>query len=220
MKRTIARKWNQRFPAILACWLVLVLCLTLSPPTRALEEGKPCPPESTNMVIEYGDLVLCSIDVPGDTDVFCFDGSDDETVAVNASRQGGTGMPCIELFAPDGASIGWTCSIHDARIDATLDQTGPHTILMWESQNDEIVDYALALQCVGRPCVIVPIPDVSGCVKLKGSPLPNRKVILKQRGEEKKTTTTDVKGCYEFEEGTLIPGKKFKVSIKGPRVSQ
>ena len=60
------------------------------------------------------------------------------------------------------------------------------------------------------------VPDVSGCIELKGAPLANRKVILKQKREDKQTTTTDASGHYEFQ--NVVSGKKFSVIIKGPVV--
>ncbi len=58
------------------------------------------------------------------------------------------------------------------------------------------------------------VPDVSGCIDLSGSPLVNRKVILKQPGEEKKIARTDNGGCYGFFD--LVLGKTVTVQINGP----
>ncbi len=60
------------------------------------------------------------------------------------------------------------------------------------------------------------VPDVSGYIKLKSSPLANRRVILKQKGEPNQTTKTDANGYYEFQ--NVVSGKRFKVIIKGPVV--
>lgn len=62
---------------------------------------------------------------------------------------------------------------------------------------------------------LLPIPDVSGCIKLNGFPLENSKVILKKRGRGKKQiTTTNANGCYEFP--TVVSRKGFKVIINVP----
>lgn len=58
--------------------------------------------------------------------------------------------------------------------------------------------------------------DVSGCIKLKGNPVINKKVLLKQKLETKKTTLTNSTGCYSF--NSVVTGKTFKVIIKGPVV--
>ncbi|MHC4489590.1 MAG: hypothetical protein ACYSW7_10520 [Planctomycetota bacterium] len=152
MKYNIVLRWAQQFPAIPVWLLGLVLSLGLPAMAGAIEEGIPCPPEPTNMDIEYGDLVTCSIDVIGDTDVFRFLADGGEKVVVQASKQGGTGTPCIELFDPEGTPIGSDCSSFGARID-----TGPplapgwHTILVTEQLNNDTVDYALALERIVPP---------------------------------------------------------------------
>jgi hypothetical protein len=58
-----------------------------------------------------------------------------------------------------------------------------------------------------------PGSGVFGCIELNGSPLVNKGVILRQKGEPRQTTTTDADGCYEF--GNVAPGKRFRVIIRG-----
>ena len=208
-------KRTKRLFAILAWLLGLTLCLTAPVPGRAEEEGTPCSREPTDMYIWYGDLIICSIETIGDSDLYRFDGNPEVVIAVQASRQNGPGTPCIELFDPDGLPVSSkVCSIFGAEIQATLDKTGVHTILASEDLNDGTVQYALGLQCIGD-CVPVPIPDVCGWAKHKGAPLPDRPVLLKQRGEDRQKTRTDANGYYEFE--SIAPGKKYKVIIKGIR---
>ena len=90
-----------------------------------------------------------AIDPVGDMDLFFFQGSNGDTVAIQATRQSG-GTPCVELFDPDGVQIDKVCTIlSSARIDATLDQTGTHSILVTEYGNDATMDYALSYQCIG-----------------------------------------------------------------------
>jgi len=71
------------------------------------------------------------------------------------------------------------------------------------------------VRCVrgGQP----PVVDVTGCIDLGGSPLVNKKVILKQTGEVNQTTTTDSGGCYVFL--NAISGKAFSVQVNGPVLS-
>lgn len=102
------------------------------------------------------------------------------------------------------------------KLTRTLEQTGPYTVLVNESGNNQTVDYALTVQCTSGDCTVVPIPDVSGCIDLKGSPLTGRQVDLVQANEPTKTTTTDTTGCYEF--ATVKSGKSFRVIIRGPTV--
>ena len=77
--------------------------------------GYQCSPEPTDDLIKYGDTVTCTINPIGDTDKFRFQGSNGDTVAVQAARQSG-GNPCIQLFDPDGMIIGGTCGGSTARM--------------------------------------------------------------------------------------------------------
>jgi flagellar hook protein FlgE len=56
-------------------------------------------------------------------------------------------------------------------------------------------------------------PGISGCIDLKGYSLANSTVILKQKGEHKQMTKTDVDGCYEFKQ--TAPNKSFTIIITG-----
>jgi hypothetical protein len=99
-------------------------------------------------------------------------------------------------------------------IAATLNQTGTYAVLASEHMNDGTMAYALALQCLAGSCVVAPTPDISGCIDLRGSPLANRPVLLRQSYVPAKRTTTDVNGCYAFE--NIVSGKSFSVTIQGP----
>lgn len=57
-------------------------------------------------------------------------------------------------------------------------------------------------------------PTVSGCLKVKGMPLDNTKVILWQWLKRPQVTRTDENGCFEFEK--VAPGKNFWLTIGGP----
>jgi hypothetical protein len=136
-------------PAVFASWLALLLYLGLLTLAEAVVEPViPCLPE-TDMVINYEDLVDCSIDFNGDSDLFRFAGQDGETVLIQVSELVGTGDACIDLFRPDGSSKASSCAAN--RIDTTLDQTGTHTIVVSENSNDETVSYRLALMRLVPP---------------------------------------------------------------------
>ena len=118
------------------------------------------PPSASATPINPGGVLSDTIDPVGDMDLFFFQGSNGDTVAVQAARQSG-GNPCIQLFDPDGMMIGGTCGGSTARIDASLDQTGIHSILVFEWSNDTTMDYGLSYQCIGVcPRVCSPFVDV------------------------------------------------------------
>ena len=110
----------------------------------------PCSPEITDDLIKYGDIVTCTIGTIGDIDKFRFSGSDGDTVVVQATRQS-SGIPCIKLFGPDGSLIASKCGGTAAKINVTLNQTGTHSILVSEYNNDEVMDFALVLERIILP---------------------------------------------------------------------
>ncbi len=122
--------------------------------------GIVCDPEPTDMQVEYGDVVSCSLGTSGDTDIFRFSGAAGEAVTVLLSRTSG-GTPCLDLFGPTGDPIDSACGA-DARIDATLTETGSHTMLISESGGSSTADYALALERVAPPSAGA-TPICNGC---------------------------------------------------------
>jgi hypothetical protein len=316
MKNEMTTKGNgtRRFPATLAWWLVLPLCLAFPSIGKAAENVITCQ-TNQNTFIEYGDIVNCSIERIGDTDVIQFHGNMGDTIVAAIRRQGGLGFPIFQLFDPDGTLIvnfttftevklpktgKYSLVVFDSGNDQTVDysltverisppsptarqikynqtvndniiatgididpfffdaqkagdsitvsisklsgegfpifqlfapdgtlivnfttftqvklnQAGQHTILVFDSGNDQAVNYALHLQCFQGTCSTVAIPAISGCIKLKGSPLTNRPVDLLQPGEPTQTTNTDVRGCYKFQ--NIVAGKSFNVRVRGP----
>lgn len=57
---------------------------------------------------------------------------------------------------------------------------------------------------------------VYGCINLKGTPVVNSQVSLKQTAETTKTTSTDNNGCFNF--SSIVSGKTFTLQISGPTV--
>ena len=169
-------------------------------------------PSPTARQMQYGQTLNDGISPVVDIDPFFFAGTAGDTVSLSVSKLNGTGNPLVQLFAPDGTNIGQGLN----PFQVVLQQTGPHSILVTEFVNDNTVDYALTLQCISGACLVTPIPDVSGCLDLQGSPLAGRKVDLLQNNETTQTTKTDARGCYTFE--NTASGKTFQVIIRGPVV--
>ncbi len=61
-----------------------------------------------------------------------------------------------------------------------------------------------------------PSPDVAGCIQMKSALLKKAKVSVRQHGKADQVTSTDNKGCYQFDK--VVPGKPFQVIINGPLV--
>ncbi len=180
----------------------------------ALIVERVAPPSPTARETQYGKTLNDSITPLVDFDPIFFEASAGDTVTVQIFKRSGVGTPTFVGHAPDGAVIGVADGF--GRLTRTLDQTGPYTILVNESGNNQTVDYALIVQCTSGDCIIVPIPAIAGCIYLKGSPLQGRRVDLIQPNEIIKSTTTDVRGCYEFAKAKS--GKSFQVKIFGPSV--
>jgi hypothetical protein len=174
------------------------------------------PHSFTAQLIEYAETLQDEINPKGDVDLFYFEGTTSDTIVVEGTWQSGSMRPCIEMVAPDNTRLKACENSFTNRIDTTLDYTGTYRILVTDVFGTGTGEYALDLQCLAGPCVPFTAPDIAGCIKLKGAPLAGKKVILKQRGEDNQYTSTDAKGCYEFE--SAASGKKFKVIIKGPQV--
>ena len=151
---------------ITACFLGIIFAF--SSLAGAEKEGVPCSEEPTDDPIAYGDLITCEILPVGGTDIFRFWGNAGHIVVVKVTRRGG-GQPCVGLYDPYANPIDSVCGNSAATVNATLDQTGQYTVLVNEWKNDNTLPYTDSYQCVGQ-CPSPPIPDVSGCIKLKGSP--------------------------------------------------
>ena len=76
----------------------------------ALALERIMPPSASATPINPGQMLPDAIDPVGDMDLFFFQGSNGDTVAVQATRQGG-GTPCVELFDPDGVQIDKVCTM-------------------------------------------------------------------------------------------------------------
>jgi hypothetical protein len=72
---------RQKLVASIVCALVLLLFVRVG--TAEVEPLISCSSEPTTMSITYGNIVACSLEVVGDSDVFRFAGNAGETIAIN-----------------------------------------------------------------------------------------------------------------------------------------
>jgi hypothetical protein len=108
------------------------------------------------MVINYGDLVTCSINSVGDSDIYRFSVTAGDTIVLQGTWRSGSMRPCIELVAPDNSRLEACANSFSNRIDTTLNQTGTYTILFTDVFSTGTGKYSLDLQCLAGACVIVP----------------------------------------------------------------
>jgi hypothetical protein len=111
--------------------IILMFTMICSQSAHAADESIPCGSEPTNMAIDYGDVIGCTIDPVGDTDIYHFNGTTDELITILVSRDGNDNfLPCVELTAPDNSTtVECNPSINN-RIDTVLDQTGTFSLLV------------------------------------------------------------------------------------------
>jgi hypothetical protein len=103
------------------------------------------------MSISYGQLITCSLELAGDTDLFRFSGNAGEAVLIQITFQSGSLRPCIELIAPDNSKIIACANAFSNRIDTTLNQSGNYTILVDVLIAGSTGNYSLALERLIAP---------------------------------------------------------------------
>ena len=115
---------------------------------HAFEQSIQCDAEPTDMVVEYGTIVSCSVETSGDTDSYQFNGQSGDVLVIQATLDDGTMRPCIELIAPDNSRIeACDISLYN-RIDTVLDQTGIYSIIVSDRFGSGTGDYMVGLDRV------------------------------------------------------------------------
>jgi hypothetical protein len=131
-------------------WSLSILGVLFFPDPIGAEMPVPCEAEPTDMTLPFGALITCQIDVLGDTDVFRFQGTAGEVVAVQAAMPG-VGESSLELFDPDGILVDSATGLTTARVRVTLPKTGSHAVVIKEASDDETDAYTLALERIAPP---------------------------------------------------------------------
>ena len=123
----------------------------------AKADAAPCSPEPTDMSVAYSALFSCDISPATDVDYYRFSGVAGDRAIVEAAFVSGTLFaPRIQLFAPDGTSIGLITS--PPRIDVILPQTGTYTATVFNHYvtNATPGEYTFVVSCAGGSCVPTP----------------------------------------------------------------
>ena len=118
-------------------------------PSRAADESIPCTAEPTNMAITYGDVVACSLSSGVDSDSFTFNGTVGQKIILQVTNPAAYLVtPCIELYAPRGVRVAYSCGGFSARIGGPvfeLDESGVWRIIVTDNGFDNTGPYLLAL---------------------------------------------------------------------------
>jgi len=180
--------------------------------TLALQRAVPPSPSATQ--ITYGNNLPGQINPYGDLVPYFFTASVGDVVDVAVVS--GSNYPCIVLYAPDAQTTWGACGLGDRNEIRTnpLTLAGNYTILVYDYHPSGVLSYNLDLECLGGPCVVIPIPDVSGYATFQGAPLVRAGVSLTQPGAPSpQLTRTDNNGYYQFLH--IIAGQTYNVLIHG-----
>jgi len=102
------------------------------------------------MAIEYGQLIECEIDPPGDVDTFTFSGVAGDQIAIMLHGKSLDSGPCAALFDPNDAVIfPEQCTsfpdTHFVMIRTALRTSGTYRIVVNEHANNEVNRYLMAV---------------------------------------------------------------------------
>jgi hypothetical protein len=121
--------------------------------TLVLDRTLPSPSNARS--IEPGETLSDRIDPVGDLDLFAFDGVAGSTVAVTATRTGGSRYfePCVYVIGPD-TSFWYDCrfDVNTHTVQVTLPLTGTYVVAVDDYVSNNPGDYTLTLGCLGGPC--------------------------------------------------------------------
>lgn len=126
--------------------LLATLTVTWAPSAYAQPEGMRCADEPTDMLVEYGNVIACSID-PADSDLYRLPGLGGEIVDLSLVYGGeGAGRTCVTLYT-DGTKIAEHCpfNAYSSRMNVQLPFAGTYTLEV-RSSNSSGYTYALAIE--------------------------------------------------------------------------
>ena len=123
-------------------------------PAAAEDETQAC--NANGQAVAYGNVLgNCTIEAPGDLDIFTFVAAAGEISTVIATETGGTSFTavCLEVRAPDNSLIaGPTCGNSTVRFEiGPLPLPGVYQIIATEGGNDGAIGFNLSLERMSPP---------------------------------------------------------------------
>ena len=146
---------HERMRPLLALGSLVVFLLVVTAAPAAAVVVRACDAEpTTNMTVQYGDLITCAIATTGDVDSFRFAGRPGDHVLILALPTGGdSGAPCVVVTDPQSNEVGSDCASSGSTVELFLTKTGNYTITVNENANSEVIDYSLLVAAhPQRPC--------------------------------------------------------------------
>jgi uncharacterized repeat protein (TIGR01451 family) len=141
-------------------WLVvigfgaLVSALLWFPCKSASFAGPVCPPS-----LNYGDTIVCSIDLAGEVDAYTLEGIAGERVLLRMldTSPGGVLDAEIRVLRPNSTQLCGAVGSALAETLCTLDTTGTYTVLASDSGNNQVGTYSLHIQRTINPSGAEPL---------------------------------------------------------------
>ena len=115
-------------------------------------------PPSFGTPVRYGEGLNGANDPLGDVDLFLLSGKVGSRISIQVSRTGGTLVPCLQLYGPNGVLVpnATACSItffpSSQRIEVTLAHDGTHTLVVSDADRSGQGTYSVSLQCLSAGC--------------------------------------------------------------------
>ena len=124
----------------------------------SLERVFPITPNATPL--NFGANVTSKLDLPlGSADYYRFTAAAGDKVIIQAVRQGSSGGPCVQVFAPGGVSLWSSCTLfRTLRKDLILADSGDHLIRISSWENGSTMDYVVSVECFGVCPAVGPGP--------------------------------------------------------------
>ncbi|MEL6636743.1 MAG: T9SS type A sorting domain-containing protein [Bacteroidota bacterium] len=114
---------------------------------------------NANTELQYGDDVIATLDVEGETDIYTFSGTAGDVIWIRMRDAESPIDACMELRSPGGDVIGEDCrngGVVNIR-HFTLPETGTYQIVVSDNRNNDTGPYGLALEILNSPQAALPL---------------------------------------------------------------
>ena len=139
---------------VLVCAFIGMSSISL----RSYAADDTCDPEPTDMTVNYGDYILCSIDPEGDSDFYRIWGNEGDLIFVEMISMDGTVNPLLWVTAPNGDTLFNEHDNSSITFSMILTETGTYTINAsdWGGAGGSVGQYSMHVVCNGGSCLPAP----------------------------------------------------------------
>ena len=125
------------------CFSVVAFLIVASSPALG-QVSTTCPPQTAQLTIAYGQrLTGCALGQTSSQNLYSFTGTANDLIRVSLWKQGGQGVPCLEVHDPTGTLVGGQGCLLDFSI--TLSQSGAYQIVARGQRASDSFQYDLRL---------------------------------------------------------------------------